>query len=242
VSSYNSILLTNNKSLCYQFLEDNNIVIPQFYIANSVAEFQEAAQKLGYPIDTFCFKPSQSNGSRGFRIISNEVDQSDLLFFHKPDQTFISYDQAIEVLSLKPFHELLVSEYLTGYEYSVDCLAENGQAILVIPRLRLKMVNGITVKGVFEKDEAIISYCTQIIKLLNLHGNIGIQLKRNAKGEALLLEINPRVQGTIVSALGIGVNLPLMAVLQELGMGIEIDKLNIRWGTHFSRYWTEVFY
>ena len=104
------------------------------------------------------------------------------------------------------------------------------------------MINGITVEGEFIKEEAIIQSCRQIIKELRLHGNIGIQLKGSETGQFLLLEINPRVQGTISAALGAGINLPLLAVKQELGLPISPDELIVKWGTKFSRYWNEVFY
>jgi carbamoyl-phosphate synthase large subunit len=75
-----------------------------------------------------------------------------------------------------------------------------------------------------------------------LHGNIGIQVKKSVAGKFLLLEINPRVQGTISAALGAGVNLPVLSVKQELDLPVTEDELQVRWGTKFSRYWTEVFY
>jgi carbamoyl-phosphate synthase large subunit len=124
----------------------------------------------------------------------------------------------------------------------VDCLAKNGETILVVPRLRKKMINGISVEGEFIKEESIITYCTQIIHELQLHGNIGIQVKRSIAGKFLLLEINPRVQGTISAALGAGVNLPVLAVKQELGFAMPQEELQVKWGTKFSRYWSEVFY
>ena len=58
----------------------------------------------------------------------------------------------------------------------------------------------------------------------------------------MILEINPRVQGTISAALGAGVNLPELAIKQELGLTISPLESNIQWGTKFSRYWKEVFY
>jgi carbamoyl-phosphate synthase large subunit len=50
------------------------------------------------------------------------------------------------------------------------------------------------------------------------------------------------VQGTISAALGAGINLPVLAVKQELGIAITEDELRVKWGTRFSRYWSEVFY
>ena len=91
-------------------------------------------------------------------------------------------------------------------------------------------------------DKSIITYCSEIIKELQLHGNIGIQVKRSSGGRFLIIEINPRVQGTIVAGLGAGVNLPLLAIKQELNLPISEEELQVKWGTKFSRYWSEVFY
>ncbi|MBP6478997.1 MAG: ATP-grasp domain-containing protein, partial [Chitinophagaceae bacterium] len=84
--------------------------------------------------------------------------------------------------------------------------------------------------------------CRQIIKELQLHGNIGIQVKKADSDEFLILEINPRVQGTIAAALGAGINFPVLAVKQEIGLWISADELKVKWGTKFSRHWSEVFY
>jgi len=242
VSSKEAIDLSNNKSACYRFLQEANIPVPKHFIANTSEEFIHAAFQLGYPQKPFCFKPSVSNGSRGFRIVSDSIDESALLFEHKPYHSWITYDHALKILQFKVFPQLLVSEYMPGDEYSVDCLAKNGQAVLVVPRLRNKMINGISVEGEFIRNDEAINYCSKIINALNLHGNIGIQIKYSDENKPLLLEINPRVQGTIVAALGAGVNLPLLAVKQELSLPINDKELEIAWGTKFSRHWTEVFY
>jgi carbamoyl-phosphate synthase large subunit len=242
ISPTASLEIANDKSKLYQFLQWRGMDVPGFRIAETIEQFKTAADELGYPEKTICFKPSLSNGSRGFRIISPQLDEAHLLFTEKPNSTFIAYNDAIRILSSKPFPELLISEYLPGEEYSVDCLAKNGVAVLVVPRLRKKMINGISVEGEFIKEESIIRYCTQIIHELQLHGNIGIQVKRAAAGKFLILEINPRVQGTISAALGAGVNLPLLAIKQELGLRIHEEELQVKWGTKFSRYWSEVFW
>ena len=137
---------------------------------------------------------------------------------------------------------MLVSEYLPGEEYSVDCLATHGETLLAVPRVRSRMINGISVEGEFIHDESIIHYCTNIIRELRLHGNIGIQVRRSQSGKCMILEINPRVQGTISAALGAGVNLPLLAIRNELGLPILPEELQVRWGVKFSRYWREVFH
>ncbi|MER3465205.1 MAG: hypothetical protein C4329_13130, partial [Chitinophagaceae bacterium] len=164
------------------------------------------------------------------------------LFNNKPYNLFITYAHALKILSSKSFPELLLSEYLPGDEYSVDCIADEGNVRLIVPRIRQKMINGISVQGQFINDERIREYCTQIIKAIGLHGNVGIQVKMSKDNLPLLLEINPRVQGTIVAGLGAGINLPLLAIKQALQLSIYENEWQVRWETSFSRYWSEVFY
>ena len=242
ISPASSLEIANNKSRLYEFLQWRGMAVPDFRVVETIEQFKKAVEELGFPGKEICFKPSVSNGSRGFRIVTEQIDELDLLFNYKPDSTFIRLDDAVRILSSGVFPELLISEYLPGEEYSVDCLASHGQSILIVPRLRKRMINGISVEGEFVKEESIIKYCTQIIKELQLHGNIGIQVKKSEAGKFLILEINPRVQGTISAALGAGINFPLLAVKQEIGVPVSIEELTVKWGIKFSRYWKEVFY
>lgn len=242
ISPIESLEIANNKSRLYQFLDWRGIPVPAFKVVETIDQFRIALNELGYPARQVCFKPSISNGSRGFRIISEQINEADLLFNYKPNTTYIKFNDIIRILSSGSFPELLISEYLPGEEYSADCLANHGESILIVPRLRKKMINGISVEGEFINEESIISYCRQIIKELHLHGNIGIQVKKSETGKFLILEINPRVQGSISAALGAGVNLPLLAIKQELGLPIQKIDLDVKWGVKFSRYWNEVFY
>ena len=175
-------------------------------------------------------------------MVTEQINELDLLLNYKPNSAYTRLHDAVRILSSGTFPELLVSEYLPGDEYSVDCLCNHGESILIVPRLRKRMINGISVEGEFIQEETITSYCKQIIKELQLHGNIGIQVKKSGAGQFLILEINPRVQGTISAALGAGVNLPELAVKQELGLPVFPNELQVHWGTKFSRYWEEVFY
>jgi carbamoyl-phosphate synthase large subunit len=242
VSNVDSLEIANNKSRLYQFLEWRGIDVPKYKVVENIDQFKLAVEELNTKEKPVCFKPSVSNGSRGFRVIANDMDEHDLLFNEKPNSTYISYNDALRILSLRPLPELLVTEYLPGEEYSIDCVANHGEIKLIVPRLRTKMINGISAEGEFVDDKNIITYCSEIIKELQLHGNIGIQVKRSSEGRFSIIEVNPRVQGTIVACLGAGVNLPLLAIKQELNLPIREEELRVKWGTKFSRYWNEVFY
>jgi carbamoyl-phosphate synthase large subunit len=242
ISPAASLEIANNKSRLLEFLQWRGIDVPAFRIAENAEQFQKAAMELGYPEKKICFKPSVSNGSRGFRIIDDQANEKDLLFNYKPDSTFITMDNAVRILSMAPIPEMLVCEYLPGPEYSVDCLANKGETVVMIPRLRKKIVQGISIEGEFVDNKNIIAYCQKIVKELRLHGNIGIQLKGDENEKYLILEINPRVQGTIAAAMGAGINLPVLAVKQELGWKLSPQELQVKWGVKFSKYWSLTFY
>ena len=242
VSDKNNLDIANNKSRLYEHLSKQGILTPQYKVVSKgdFDGFIEAIEDLGYPEKAVCMKPSVSNGSRGVRIIDDLADKFDLLFNQKPNNLYISSDEILAILRGKDFPELLLSEVLPFEEYTIDTIVNEGKPILILPRIRKKMNNGISVEGQFIENQEIIQYCQQIIESMNLHGPIGIQVKKAEDGRFKILEINPRIQGTSMAAMGLGINLPLIAVQQELGLPVVIPPIN--WGLSFSRYYSEVFY
>lgn len=243
VSDLADLRIANDKSALLRHLAARGIPTPDFEVvrAGDMEGLKEAFVRLGYPGRPLAVKPSISNGSRGVRIIDPSVDRFDMLFHQKPDSLYIGFEEWLSILDGRPFPEMLVSECLPGEEYTIDTIVgEDHRPVIVLPRLRTRMSGGISVEGAFKKEDGIISYCRDIIGSLRLRGPIGLQVKRAADGSFKLLEINPRIQGTSVSAMGLGINLPLMAL--RLALGEAVDVPEIRWGTRFIRYWREAYF
>lgn len=232
--------ISNDKRKLLDYLSRMGIPVPNYRVATTIEEIELACIELNYPSNPVVIKPSVSNGSRGVRVLSESISEYDLLFNEKPNNLFSSLNKIREILSNKKFPELLITEYLPGDEYTVDTIVKDGKVNIVLPRKRLKMVGGISVAGIFIKNQLIIDYCTKVIESMHLEGPIGIQVKADVNGEFKILEINPRIQGTSVSAIGAGVNLPLLAVYNALG--IADFNLSIKWGVGFVRYYEELFY
>ena len=241
VSDYESLSVANDKGKLYTHLQQHNIHVPAFRIVSYFAALEQAVFELGYPEKPVCIKPTVSNGSRGVRILQETIDEFDLLFNHKPNNLYSTFARIKTILKDKPFPELLVSEYLPGDEFTVDTVVQNGEPKLILPRIRTKMNGGISVQGTFINHSEIIVYCSDIIRSLSLAGPIGLQVKEDENKQFRLLEINPRIQGTSVAALGMGINLPLLAVMQEF-YPVDFEKLPIQWGKSFVRYYEELFY
>ena len=53
---------------------------------------------------------------------------------------------------------------------------------------------------------------------------IGFQFKRSYQNKYLLLESNPRLQGSTVTAQGLGLNIPLIVIKNKFDMKVDTDK------------------
>ncbi len=230
----------NNKYLLMKYCQENNIPTPAFHLVKTLPEFKEALRQLGYPSEKTCFKPPVSNGQRGFRIIEDGQDQLYSLLYEKPNNVFISLNEFISICSSANFFpELIVMEYLPGDEYSVDVLVDNGRFISAIPRRRDLIKMGISFAGTVVYDKEIIEYSGRIVEGLKLHGNIGLQFKRDKYNIPKIIESNPRVQGTIVLCTAAGENMVYEAV--KISLGENLDNPEIKWGLKMIRFWDELF-
>ena len=242
ISSPEGLQIANNKFLLMKICKENDIPTPHFYKVHSWDGFESAVYELGYPDIPVCFKPPVSRGSRGFRILKEDIERLDLLMNYKPMDVFTTLEDVSNVFkNAEPFPELLVMEYLPGKEYSVDVLVNNGKALIVIPRLREKIKMGISFVGTTGDNEAINKYSKKIVGLLGLHGNIGLQFKRDKNNIPKIIESNPRVQGTIVLCTAAGVNMVYDAVKLALGEQIHDKQEDVKWGIKMIRYWDEVY-
>lgn len=228
--------IANNKTALYTYFSGKSF-IPKYKCVSNLEEMETAILELGYPDKAVCMKPAASEGSRGFRIITNEkVD----ILNERPDSAKISWEILENNLEqYKKMPDILIMEYLPGTEYSVDCVCKDGETIICIPRQRVTTSMGVAVESIIEKNDEIIEISKKIIKDLNLSYNINIQFKYSKEGEPKLVEINPRVSGSLVANLGAGIN--MLELSLKLAYGLPLPSLDVKWGTRMLRYWDQMY-
>ena len=239
ISDLEGLEIANNKGrlLHHQIKHETDIPVPDFGFAMGKQGFIETANQLFEMHDKLCFKPVEGNGSRGFGVIVNKVNDD---FLHEKAGNAALTVKEWSARMPKEFEDLLmVCAYLPGVEYSVDLLCDHGKVLVCVPRTRDKMIGGISVAGTFENNFTLKAFCMSLVNQLKLHGPIGIQWKEDANGMPYLLEINPRLQGTTSACELAGVNFPLLAVKMALGEDLALSGLKIAWGKKFVRYWED---
>ena len=164
-------------------------------------------------------KPDNSQGSRGARVVN-------------------SRDELEHIVDLE---DMVISEYLPGEEYTVDCFTnKNGKVIFCNPRIRTRLMNGITARGESVPcDDEYLDIINGLNRKLRFRGYWFAQLKRDKNGKLKLLEICTRFAGSFAISKGKGVNLPLLALCDfsgrqadviDNGYTVECDK------TYIDRY------
>ena len=240
VSSLESIAVSNNKLRAYEVLKAAGIAVPEFYPVHSVEDFIAGCEHMGYPDKPVCLKIVDGSGSRGVRIIDSRVSRYDIFAHQKPNSFYTSYDDMLSVLkSASKLDEMMLVECMHGPEYTVDLLASDGDVIYIAGRENVDSLMSIAQKSIVKRDDVAYRTASQIVKVLNMSGNIGFDFMRNEAGEAVLMDINPRVTATVSVIAAAGLNLIYMRVKQLLGE--ELPEVKIDYGTFLRRRYLETF-
>lgn len=233
VSNNQAIKSANNKYNLFKVAEELGISIAKYALVSSFVELKNEAIKLGWPNKKIVVKPPLSNGSRGVRIIVEDIDRKKLFYEEKPTSLYTTLDELYNILG-DEFPELIVMEHLPGDEYTVDVYRKD-EKFVAIPRKRLVIRSGITFAAAIEENESLINISKKLSDSLGLEYCFGFQFKENEYGVPMLLESNPRIQGTMVMSVFANANIIYSAVKSLLGE--DFDDFVINWDTKLLRYW-----
>ena len=166
--------------------------LPRFYAG--AEEIRE------YPV---FIKPSVGQGSVGARRID---------------------DRAALEEALADGVEYAICEYLPGQEFTVDCFTDrHGKLRYVGPRSRDRIRSGIAVRSHFlPEDQRINAIAEDLNRRFRFNGAWFFQLKENGQGQLRLMEVAPRIAGTMGATRNRGVNMPLLTLYNMWGFDVDI--------------------
>ncbi len=173
--------------------------------------------------------------------------------FVKPDigqgaqGTALAYnEQDLDFLVKKNPH-VVICEYLPGEEYTVDCLTDDkGKLRVCRMRSRERIRSGISVSSqLLPVPQRIYEIAQEMNHRMKFCGAWFFQMKNNQEGDFRLLEVAPRIAGTMGMSRNTGVNYPLLTLYCQ--MGISIDMIENSYAISvdralMSRYQTDIVY
>jgi predicted ATP-grasp superfamily ATP-dependent carboligase len=152
-------------------------------------------------------KPDVGQGSVGAKKINTQV--------------------ALQEYCSQTTKKTVVSEYLEGEEYTVDCFTNaNGELIYANGRQRNRIKNGISVNCVEKIDNRFYDMARSINDRIKNVGGWFFQVKENSQHAYVLMEVSSRIAGTSAFCRCMGVNLPLLTLFTFAGNIIDSVEIN----------------
>ena len=195
---------------------------------------------MGYPEKTVCTKIVNGSGSRGVRIIDAKKSRYKIFAYEKPNSFYTSYDDMLSILKeADKLEEMMLVEYMSGNEYTIDLLADKGKVLYEVGRENIVSLMSIAQESILAYDETAYHIASEVVSLLNMDGNVGFDFMRNADGVPVLMDINPRLTATVSVIAAGGVNLPYLRIKQLLGE--DLPECHVVYGTRLKRRYLEHF-
>ena len=191
-SPADAVKVCRSKSETYKRLADCPF-IPRTYQYPSEVDF--------FPV---LVKPAVGQGSQGVIKIMCKNDLKQLLSARTEEQ--------------------VICEFLPGEEYTVECFTDRHGSILYSKaRLRRRIKSGISVNSeVMAEQDSWRTIAEQISTHLQFRGAWFFQMKRDKNGELKLLECATRIAGTMCLQRALGINLPLLTIMDAMDMDVSV--------------------
>lgn len=207
VAEPETLKLLNDKSAFYAALTPEVALPPDAVTVGTLAEFDRAYALLRGKYPRICVKPAVSVFGLGFRVVDEERGSITHLLRGVEYQIPLS-ELRLGMHNMARFDPLLVMEYLPGPEWSVDCVAKQGDLWVAVQRKKPQQAGyGQTI----DDHPAIAEMVERLTARFRLNGLFNIQFKQGIEGPRLL-EINARPSGGVGMACQSGINLAGMAI------------------------------
>jgi carbamoyl-phosphate synthase large subunit len=212
---------------------------PELLLPASLDEFVAGARQLGYPDVAVCFKPPVAKGSRGFRILSAQVDRVHDLLYERPINRYMTLADFEELFrGVEPFPRLMLMEYVDSPEVTVDLFSDGGEVVFHQVRTREEFLTGLAMAFKTIDRPDLVELSRKVVRHLGLAYYQSIQWIGGK-----LLEINPRVSTFVYQEDFIIPYLGIKYVLGELDAeGVALAQSKLRFSRRSVRYYDQVFW
>lgn len=161
--------------------------------------YKSVDESLSYPV---LVKPDRGQGSQGVQVVGTADELRN---------------------AMREVRDPIVCEYLPGEEFTVDCFSDRERGLLfAAARSRRRIRGGISVNTATEQLPEVWPIAEIIGRSLSLYGAWFFQLKRASDGELALLEVAPRIAGSMAAHRVTGVNFPLLSIFEHERVPIKL--------------------
>ena len=232
-SSADVVEVANDKVRLYDACAAGGLPLPAYQVVGDPASLHRAARDLGYPDRPVVLKAALGTGAAGLKIIRAGIPRLEM--FHSRLNRDVTLEVAAAQLDgVSPWPSLMLTEYLPGEEFSVDVLRFRGAWKGGVVRRRDESLFGLATDATVVDRPDVLEQARRVADHVGVEFVSNIQFRGAEDGRPLLMEINPRVPGTIGLSVAAGSNLPAVALALAAGRDAVLAPPRI--GTRIIRY------
>lgn len=188
------------------------------------SEFQSAYKELKELSHKVVFKPIDGAGSRGVIIVDEDKNEIKYLLGNRFCVTG-NLDSCLKEIEKENIDlaGYMAMPYYGPETYDVDCLANKGEMVECVPRLRVyeNPLSPVNEGCEVDRNPKILKYLSDICKALDIHGPIDVDIALDKDKNPKILDVGSRMSGSVSASYAVGVNFPAQVVRVLLGLELE---------------------
>jgi len=188
-----------------------------------------------------CIKSDGLCGGKGFAVVDNAKSLDIGLFHRYGKKHYISLKQMEDAIDLSR-NEVIVQEYREGLDYSVCALCDNGKVVCMIGYAGHILEFGSVMYGEVMENKKAFGITGIVAERMCLDGNVCLDFIIDHEGNAVLLEVNPRINASMGLCAAAGCNLAWMQLARLSGESLDGMHIEIRNGMKMKKDYAERYF
>lgn len=202
--------IANDKTRTLEVADKLGIPYPKSVPVTSVEDVRTAEAQFGYP---FVVKPTMSWTSQGAERVAPVEAMNEAEAMKAVDRF------------LATGCEVIVQQLATGRRESITLFIANGELLAYCgctAHRTTPPLGGVSaMRESIPVAKELLDMSVNLATAIGMEGPCEVEYRQDARGNSLLMEINPRLAGTLENAMHSGINLPLMVWQWATGQPVQ---------------------
>ena len=217
VPDYELYSIAHDKYKTIEFCKNIGISTPELFTDYTYKDINDISRHVRYPV---VIKAKIGTGvEKGLRYANNEEELK---------RYYYEISECVAETGASNYESPIIQEYIPGFIHDACTLTINGKVINILTQRRNIMYpiyGGVGAVNVTTHDQKLSSIARKLLEALKWHGPAQIEFKYDERDKQYkIIEINPKLWGTLDLSIKVGMDFPLMIRNILLGEDVETNK------------------